>query len=104
MSSAFDTIYRDTVINIAEKILDEDDIRMLRVLLADTTLEVKINGAESISFYSNIGSPQGDSISGPLFTIYLDDVIKMIKDKIEKEQMDCRDINKQLLEKIKVKS
>ena len=101
MSSAFDTIYRDAVIKIAEKILDEDELRILRILLADTTLEVKINNADSSPFSSNIGSPQGDSISGPLFTIYLDDKIQMIKEMIEKEPIDCRDINQQLLEKIK---
>ena len=101
MSSAFDTIYRDVVIKIAEKILDEDEVRILRVLLADTTLEVKIDNAESSPFVSNIGSPQGDSISGPLFTIYLDDVILLIKEALEKAPIDCRDINRQLLEKIR---
>ena len=100
MSSAFDTIHRDKLINIAEEFLDEDDIRIMRVLLADTTLEVKVHGAESSPFVSNIGSPQGDSVSGPWFTIYLDKSLETIREAIEHEPIDCREINRKLLEKI----
>ena len=43
---------------------------ILRVLLSDTNLEIKIPGANTKPFQSNIGSPQGDVLSGFLFTIY----------------------------------
>ena len=75
MSSAFDTIYRDELIKIAEEILDEDELRILSTLLAETTLEVRIENAQSDTFESNIGSPQGDSISGPLFKLYLNEAL-----------------------------
>ena len=88
MSSAFDTIYKDQLINIAEEILDEDEVRIIRVLLSDTTLEVKINKAESSPFTSNIGSPQGDSISGPLFTLYLNKALLIINKLIKQEPID----------------
>ena len=69
MSSAFDTIYRDKLINIVENVLDEDEVRIIRKLLSNTTLEVRIKGAATTKFTSNIGSPQGGSISGPLLFI-----------------------------------
>ena len=39
-SNAFDTIQRDRLIDIENEILNEDEIRILRVLLAETTLDV----------------------------------------------------------------
>ena len=43
MSSAFETIQRDHLIDIAKKeILNENEIRILRVLLAETAFEVKV--------------------------------------------------------------
>ena len=45
MSSAFDTIGRNVSIKIGEEILNNDEVRMLRILLSDKTLEVKINDA-----------------------------------------------------------
>ena len=62
----------------------------MRVLLSDTIIEVKIEGAQTNAFIANIGSPQGDSISGPLFTIYLYDQLERA---IQQEILDVRDIN-----------
>ena len=99
MSSAFDTIHRDKLLKIVENILNEDELRILRVLLADTTLEIKIQNAEACPFTSNIGSPQGDSISGPLFTIYLNHALQQIRNKMQEEPIDVRNINLQWIEK-----
>ena len=74
MSSAFDTIIREELINIPENILHEDEVRMVRLLLSNTTLEIRI---ETEEFVSNIGSPQGDGISGILFNIYLESLRRM---------------------------
>ena len=84
MSSAFDTIHRDKVINICQQILNEDEIRILRLLLSETTLEIQIKDATKSPFQSNIGSPQGDSISGPMFTLYLNESLEEIKNEIRK--------------------
>ena len=70
MSSAFDTIYRDELFKIVEEFLDDDDLRILSTLLAEATVEVKIENAQATTFESNTGSPQGDRISGPLFALY----------------------------------
>ena len=42
MSSAFDTIHRQTLLNIASNVLQEDELRILRYLLSKTTLEIRI--------------------------------------------------------------
>ena len=72
MSSAFDTIDRTKLVEIVESFLNEDEARIVRRLLSNTTLEVRVKGAETKPFISNVGSPQGGSISGPLFEIYFE--------------------------------
>ena len=101
MSSAFDTIHRDELFKIVEKILDEDELRILSTLLSETTLEVKVENAQATTFESNIGSPQGDSISGPLFTLYFNEALQQIKDELQNDPTDCRDINPRWIEKTK---
>ena len=57
MSSAFGTIKRDRLIEILTTFLDDDEIRMIRLLLTNTTLEIRDQGAKTEAFESNIGSP-----------------------------------------------
>ena len=85
MSSAFDTIYRDEL-KIVEEFLDEDDLQIVSTLLAETILEVKVENAQGTTFESNIGSRQGDSVSGPLFTLYFNRALQQIKDECRKNQ------------------
>ena len=44
MTSAFDTIKREKLIKIIDNIAGEDESRLVRVLLSDTTLEINMNG------------------------------------------------------------
>ena len=83
MSSAFDTIDRNKLVQILETFLDEDEVRMVRRLLSKTTLEVRVKGAKSEPFESNIGSPQGGSVSGPLFEIYFENSLKDVRGELE---------------------
>lgn len=80
MSSAFDTINRQELLDVLDTFVDEDEVRMIRLLLSDTTLEIKINGAETEPFESNVGSPQGDGISGPLFNIYFESALRKLRE------------------------
>ena len=98
MSSAFDIIHRNTIIQIADKILNEDEMRMLRVLLSDITLEIKVKDATSSPFTSNIGSHQGGCISGPMCTLVLNEAIEEIEEEINKVPIDVRDINAKYVE------
>ena len=59
-----------------------------------------MENAQAITFESNIGSPQGDSISGPLSTLYFYIGLQQIKDEMQKEPIDCRDINPRGVEKM----
>ena len=76
MSSAFDTIYKDELLKIGEEFLDEDDLRILCTLLEETTHEVKVENAQATTFKSSIGSPKGNSISSPLFTLYFNRALR----------------------------
>ena len=101
MSSAFDTIQRDQLIDIVKEILNEDEIRILRVLLVETTLKVKVENAQTTKFESNIGSLQGDNISGRLFKIYFNHALQQLREEIRKESIDVRDIDSQWTERVK---
>ena len=87
MTSAFDTIRRTTLIEILQSFLDEDEVRMIRILLSNTVLEIKTKGAPSSPFTTNIGSPQGDGLSGCLFTIYLEKALRTLRNKLNNTQV-----------------
>ena len=72
MTSAFDTIKRSTILRLLQDAgCSEDDVRLVRLLLANTKVTVRVNKATSTIFLSTGGSFQGDSLSGCLFTLTL---------------------------------
>ena len=78
LSSAFDTIRRENLLGITESFLDED------VLISDKSMELRINGAKQRpKFGTNIGSPQGDGLSGMLFNIYFEDALRHVRQLLE---------------------
>jgi hypothetical protein len=72
MSRAFDTISRQLLIDELKNIIDQDSWRLALSLLERTTLQARIGRALSTPFETNIGTPQGDSLSPVLFIIYLE--------------------------------
>ena len=56
MLSAFNTVQRDQLSDRAKEISNEDKIRILRILLDETTLEVKVENAQAATFEPNIDS------------------------------------------------
>ena len=60
--------------------LEENEIRMIRYLLANASLEIKVHGAKTEPFSSNLGSPQGDGLSGKLFHIYFENALKEVRE------------------------
>ena len=82
MTSAFDTIIRENIQEIFRSFLNEDEMRMVRVLLSNTTLEIKMNGVENFPFNTNIGSPQGDWSSGLFFNVYFENSLRKLRDII----------------------
>ena len=86
MSSAFDTIHRHKLLEELEKFLEEDEIRMIRLLISNTTITVRTNEVMSEPFTSNLGSPQGDGLSGTLFNITLESALRKLRSKINIQQ------------------
>ena len=72
MSRAFDTIRRDKLMQILETFLNDSELRMIRLLLADTTLEPWLAKGSCAAFNTTIGTPQGDSLPSVLFIVYLE--------------------------------
>ena len=62
--------------------MDEDGVRILRVLLSNTSIEVQIKGATTKAVETNIGAPQGDSYSGPLFTMYFERALREVREAV----------------------
>ena len=79
MSSAFDTIKRKSLIKCLENLLDEDELRMCHLLLSKTTIKIKFDDHDLESFLANIGSPQGDGISGTFFNIELENALRRLR-------------------------
>ena len=80
MSSAFDAIDSQTLLDILREIIEEDELRIIRFLLSDTIINTRINSAtKEKPFESKIGSPPGDSLSPVLFSIYLENALKEVR-------------------------
>ena len=54
MSSAFEIIKRKRLIGIVRTFLKEDELRMIRYLLANTSPEIRVHGGKTEPFNSNI--------------------------------------------------
>lgn len=80
LSRAFDTIDREKLMEIVEHSdwATPDDLRLIRLLLANTSLQVRVSHYFSAPFQTNIGTPQGDCLSPVLFIIYLDAALREI--------------------------
>jgi len=81
MSRAFDTIKRSKILHVLQEAgCVNDDLRLVRLLLADTKLRVRIKTVHSAEFETSLGSPQGDSLSPVLFTCYLAAALSSIRE------------------------
>ena len=80
MSSAFDTIKRSTVLKLLHDAgCSGDDVRLVRLLLANTSVVVRVNSATSTMFMSTVGAFQGDSLSGCIFTLSLAGALNQLR-------------------------
>ena len=71
MSKAFDTIDRSKLVAVLAFFLSPVDVHLITILLADTTLQLRLDTRTFYTFSSNHGPPQGDAFSPLLFIIYL---------------------------------
>ena len=71
LSKAFDCVVRAKLLQQCSTILDEDEMRMLQMLLSDTQLSIRMQHTESDYFSTLIGIPQGGGLSPVMFILYL---------------------------------
>ena len=57
---------------------------MVKFLLKDTKLQIKMSDIEPTTFNTNIGSPQGDGLSGVLFDIYYENSFRKLTEELDK--------------------
>ena len=82
LSRAFDIIRRDKLLDILQTFLGESEMRIIRLLLADTSLEPRLSTGECHAFATSIGTPQGDSLSPVLFTVYLEAALRDLRSRL----------------------
>ena len=82
LSSAFDTIDRYKLINLLENVIEPDELQMIKVLLNKTSLSIKMKGVTATPFETNVGSPQGDGLSGDLFTVYFEHALRTLRTRL----------------------
>ena len=66
-----------------ETILHKDELQMVKFLLKDTKLQIKMSDIEPTTFNTNIGSPQGDGLSGVLFNIYFENSLRKLREELD---------------------
>lgn len=75
LSSAFDTVDRKKLLDVVKTFLDQDHVKLIRLLLSNTSLELS-SGQETTTINTILGSPQGDSFSPRLFIVYLEAALR----------------------------
>ena len=71
MSKAFDRVERGRIIQDLKEFLEEDELHLIKILMEDVRLAVRVGKEPGKQFKTNIGIPQGDCPSPILFTLYL---------------------------------
>ena len=80
MSATFDTINRRHLLDIVKTIVDEDEHILIQFPLSGTVIDSRINGTStSKSLISNVVTPQRDSLSPVLFTVYLEHALNEVR-------------------------
>ena len=72
LSCAFDTSNREKLLFVLKTLLDDYEIRLIRLLLRDTMLSLRLGNRLLSPFESNTGTPQDDSLSPVLFVAYFE--------------------------------
>ena len=87
MSCAFDTIRRDKLLTVLGTFVNDSELRIIRMLLADTTFEPRLTRGKGSTFATTIGTPQGDSLSPVLFVIYLEAALRDLRHNLPQRSL-----------------
>ena len=88
MSKAFDTVNRSKLLNILKEILNNNEMRLMDILISDVKLQVRVGAELGKEITTNIGVAQGDCLSAVLFILYLSKAIKPMPLPIEEDYSD----------------
>jgi hypothetical protein len=80
MTKAFDSIDRSILLNCLQGIIKEDEYRIIKYLLNNTYLQIKIGAEFGPKFHTMNGTPQGDALSPILFAIYLENALRKFRE------------------------
>ena len=86
MSSAFDTIDRNETLKTLSRIIDYDEQRMCRLLLSKTTIQIQYGKHERDTVTTNVGTPQGDAISGTFFNVEFERSLRSLREKMNEDE------------------
>ncbi|OQR88206.1 hypothetical protein ACHHYP_07064 [Achlya hypogyna] len=78
ISEAFDSIDRVKLLQVLEEFLDEDGVRLVQMLLFETTLTIRPNDHLGREFQNNVGTPRGDALSPVLFIVYIETALRYL--------------------------
>ena len=93
MSAAFDTIRRSTILGLLKDAgCTDDEVRLVRYLLSNTKLRVRVNNDMSVEFESSLGAFQGDSLSGKLFTLLLAGCLYEVRSRLGRNEPPVSDL------------
>ena len=70
--------------NELNRFLDEDECRIIRTLLSDTTINIQFEDCKGEEIETNIGSPQGDAMTGTFLNIAFEKSLRNLREKINK--------------------
>ena len=87
MSKAFDSVNRENLMSDLRNILESDELNIINLLINEVKLKVKNKDNIGNFFDTNIGVPQGDSLSPILFTLYLANTLSDKKFEIVDEDI-----------------
>ena len=76
MFKAFDIVRRSDLFTNLEDVLEADELHMMKVLVEDVILRVKIGKTTGEAIKTNIGIPQGDCLSPIIFILYLGEALE----------------------------
>ena len=94
LSRAVDTIKRSVILNLMKDAgCSEDDIKLVKMLLTNTTLKIKVEKTLSGWFATTFGSFKGDSLSSKLFTLYLAGALNHLRAKLNRENPPITDMH-----------
>ena len=72
--------------NELNRFLDEDECRIIRTLLSDTTINIQFEDCKGEEIETNIGSPQGDAMTGTFLNIAFEKSLRNLREKMNKRK------------------